>query len=64
MKRREKGNEQPRTPIIDGDARPDINIDPEDASEKDTTSEENKSKTTKNRNDRNSLEDFRDAKQE
>lgn len=64
METREKDNEKPRTPIIDGDARPDININPEDVSEKDASSPENKTKTTKNRVDRNSLEDFRDAKQE
>ena len=64
MERREKGKKEPRTPIIDGDARPDININPEDASKKESNLKEDKSKTTKNRVDRNSLEDFRDAKQE
>jgi len=64
MERRDKDNEKPRTPIIDGDARPDINLNPEEGSAEDPNSAENKPKNTKNRVDRNSLEDFRDAKQE
>jgi hypothetical protein len=53
------------TPIIDGDARPDINLNPE---EKDhpipTPADIDKANTTKNRNDSNSLENFRDARED
>ena len=56
-------NKQPRTPIIDGDARPDIDLNPEDNTTNDEAAEQNdRGKTTKNRVDTNSLEDFRDAK--
>jgi hypothetical protein len=53
-----------QTPIIDGDARPDINLNPEDPANDPEGMRTDRSKTTKNRNDTNSLEDFRDAKQE
>ncbi|HLT74324.1 MAG TPA: hypothetical protein VKZ68_04540 [Ohtaekwangia sp.] len=52
-----------QTPIIDGDARPDINLNPEDTPEKEKAAQKDKGKTTKNRVDTNSLEDFRDAKE-
>ncbi len=51
------------TPIIDGDARPDINLNPESDSEKEKAAQKDRGKTTKNRADTNSLEDFRDAKE-
>jgi hypothetical protein len=61
-----KRKQKQATPIVDGDARPDININP--TAEKDhpisTPRDRDKGVTTKNRNDKNSLEDFRDAKQE
>lgn len=62
---KKKGNAQ-RTPIIDGDARPDMNLHPEDKKRErsDIASIKDEKKTTKNRVDTNSLEDFRDAKQE
>jgi hypothetical protein len=57
-----------RTPIIDGDARPDLNIHG-DAREESRDhpipipgEKEKKSATTRNRNDRNSLEDYKDAR--
>jgi hypothetical protein len=55
-------NKQPRTPIIDGDARPDIDLNPEDAVNDEAARKSDRGKTTKNRVDTNSLEDFRDAK--
>ncbi len=51
------------TPIIDGDARPDINLNPENHSEEEKAAQKDRGKTTKNRVDTNSLEDFRDAKE-
>ena len=54
--------DEKRTPIIDGDARPDIDVNAQEKSDRPKKAE--KKKTTKNRNDINSLEDFRDAKQE
>ncbi len=53
---------QRQTPIIDGDARPDIDLNPEEAASDEAGKEHNGGKTTKNRVDTNSLEDFRDAK--
>jgi hypothetical protein len=55
-------NKQPRTPIIDGDARPDIDLNPEEPTNDEAARKNDKGKTTKNRVDTNSLEDFRDAK--
>ncbi len=52
-----------QTPIIDGDARPDINLDPKSEPEKEKVAQKDGGKTTKNRADTNSLEDFRDAKE-
>lgn len=57
------------TPIIDGDARPDIDLNPEDERRKNKgiipiPGENKEAIATKNRNDENSLENFRDAKQE
>jgi len=46
-------------PIIDGDARPDMPLTPGNES---GTRIEKKSKTTENRVDRDSREDFKDAK--
>jgi hypothetical protein len=51
-----------RTPIIDGDARPDINLNPEEFEGDEEAKLNDRAKTTKNRVDKNSLEDFRDAK--
>ena len=68
----EKENEEIRkrreTPIIDGDARPDMNIHGDDE-QRDHPIEtphdrDKKGLTTKNRNDKNSLEDYKDAKME
>lgn len=50
------------TPIIDGDARPDINIDPETRPRPEIERVKDKGRTTKNRADKNNLEDFRDAR--
>jgi hypothetical protein len=57
-----------QTPIIDGDARPDLNIHGDErGGSKDHPIEipgKKKEVTTKNRNDTNSLEDYKDAKLE
>ena len=54
-----------RTPIIDGDARPDMNIHGEDKEQRQDHPVEipgkKKEGTTKNRDDKNSLEDYKDA---
>ena len=54
------------TPIIDGDARPDINLHPEDKRDHPIPipGDKEKGNTTKNRNDANSLEDYKDARSE
>jgi hypothetical protein len=64
MTTREKDEQRKKqTPIIDGDARPDT-PQHDELREKQITSIKDDKKTTKNRVDTNSLEDFRDAKQE
>lgn len=60
---------QKKTPIIDGDARPDLNVlgdekEPRDHPIETPRDREKQSATTKNRNDTNSLEDYKDAKME
>ena len=54
-----------QTPIIDGDARPDLNIHGEERkTQKDHPIEipdKKKEGTTKNRNDKNTLEDYKDS---
>jgi hypothetical protein len=57
-----KRAKEKQAPIIDGDARPDINLNPEDKPKKGIKQVKDKGKTTQNRADRNSLEDFRDGK--
>jgi hypothetical protein len=57
-----KKQREKQAPIIDGDARPDINLNPEDKPKKDIKQVEEKGKTTHNRADRNSLENFKDGK--
>jgi hypothetical protein len=60
----EKKKKEQHTPIIDGDARPDMNINPEDNKDHPIeTPTDKKLKTTKNRNDSNSIEDYKDAVQ-
>jgi hypothetical protein len=53
-----------RTPIIDGDTRPDKNIEPAiDTESENRTPDKNTEKVTSNRQgDINSLEDYKDAK--
>ena len=57
-----------KTPIIDGDARPDMNVHGDIKEEQEPKTgkagSKRKAATTQNRTDTNSLEDFRDAKQE
>jgi hypothetical protein len=59
-----------RTPIIDGDARPDLNIHGDELGESRDHpipipgENKKKSATTRNRNDKNSLEDYKDARLE
>ena len=69
-KAKEQKEREHHTPIIDGDARPDINLEPKEKVKKGAhpipipEDESKKEKFTRNRVDTNSLEDFRDAKQE
>ena len=59
-----KQREKKETPIIDGDARPDLPVDAEKvkgAKEKDKT-DQNKKFETERASDINSLEDYKDAK--
>ena len=53
---------QASEPIIDGDARPDINTNPEDKPKPGIKRVKDSGKTTQNRADKNNLEDFRDAR--
>jgi hypothetical protein len=63
MERNDKKKKQAReTPIIDGDARPDINLNPEEKPKPDVKRVKDSGKTTQNRVDKNNLEDFRDAR--
>lgn len=60
-----KTREQRETPIIDGDARPDMPVDPEKLKEKkdrDKSSADDKFESERNR-DINTLEDYKDAKE-
>ncbi|MDQ2658443.1 MAG: hypothetical protein M3Y60_13555 [Bacteroidota bacterium] len=60
-----KTRERRETPIIDGDARPDMPIDPEKLKEKkdrDKSSADDKFETERN-SDINTLEDYKDAKE-
>jgi hypothetical protein len=59
MKNRENEKKQKPTPIVDGDARPDMPLTP--GNEK-KSGIEKKTKTTVNRADKDSREDFKDAK--
>jgi hypothetical protein len=62
-KQEQEQEKEQQTPIIDGDARPDIDLNPgEPGSDEYARRRTDKGKTTKNRVDTNSLEDFRDAK--
>jgi hypothetical protein len=61
----DKRKKEKRTPIIDGDARPDMNVHGEEQNEAKGHPIEipkKKTATTRNRNDKNSLEDYKDAK--
>ena len=58
-----KKDSKKQTPIIDGDARPDLNLNPEDEKKNpEVTAIKDSDKTTFNRQDSNSLEDFKDSK--
>ena len=63
----EQEKKQP-TPIVDGDARPDLNIQGDEKTSRHdhpaTPRDKKKGATTKNRNDKNSLEDYKDARLE
>lgn len=62
MKKKQK-EEKAETPIIDGDARPDMPVDPESKKEKNKQGSAEKEKfTTERMSDMNSLEDYKDAK--
>jgi len=63
MKNKDKEELEKQTPIIDGDARPDIDLNPEEG-KKNIASVNDKGKTTRNRVDTNSMDDFKDAKTE
>lgn len=60
-----KEREKRETPIIDGDARPDMPLHPEDKSQvirKKRSSKQDKKFEAERSSDVNSLEDFKDAK--
>lgn len=58
-----KEKEKRETPIIDGDARPDMPVDPENIKKKRGTKPSGEKKfETERVSDVNSLEDFKDAK--
>lgn len=58
-----KKDPKKQTPIIDGDTRPDINLNPEDERKNPkVTAIKDSDKTTFNRQDSNTLEDFKDSK--
>ena len=62
----DKKNKQQRTPIIDGDARPDLDVSAEQKKDHPvkTPHDTTKGVTTKNRKDKNSLEDYKDGRLE
>jgi hypothetical protein len=49
------------TPIIDGDARPDINLEPESKKDSPSGKGTERKKFTPGRNDKDSMEDYKDA---
>jgi hypothetical protein len=63
----EEANKETRkknqTPIIDGDARPDINLDPEEEDKKKRERPTEKKFESERHGDVNSLEDYKDAKE-
>lgn len=60
-KQKEKGE---LTPIVDGDARPDMEVNPQEQGKEGPDATKEKDKFTGNRMDKNSLEDYKDAKTE
>ena len=63
MEKKDEDREKRETPIIDGDARPDVNLDPKaDLKEKNTKARKDEQKfETERTSDDNSLEDYKDA---
>lgn len=63
MDKDERDRQKRETPIIDGDARPDINLNPEkDSEKKDRIAKKDEEKfETERSSDINSLEDYKDA---
>ena len=61
----DKRTKKEHTPIIDGDARPDLNVHGDERENKKDhpieIPDKKKEGTTKNRNDKNSLEDYKDS---
>jgi hypothetical protein len=61
---KEDREKRAETPIIDGDARPDIDLHPEDKlKDHPIPTPKDNEKFTKNRVDVNSLEDYKDSKE-
>jgi hypothetical protein len=63
----EKRANEKQVPIIDGDARPDLNVHGEESEKPkdhpiETPRDRRKNPTTKNRKDTNSLEDYKDGR--
>ena len=62
MNPQDKKEEDKRTPIIDGDARPDLPLHNDKKKDPKITSIKEKERTTQSRADTDSQDDFRDAK--
>jgi hypothetical protein len=58
-----KKKEKRETPIIDGDARPDLPIDPANEVKKEKKGRQERKFESERLSDLNSLEDFKDAKE-
>jgi hypothetical protein len=60
----EKNDKEPKTPIADGDARPDIPVDNEEIKDKKKRDKQNADKKfeSERNSDINSMEDYKDAK--
>jgi hypothetical protein len=58
----DKEKEKRETPIIDGDARPDMPVDTENASKGKQSKQNEKKFESERTSDVNSLEDYKDAK--
>jgi hypothetical protein len=62
MKKKQREKEKRETPITDGDARPDMPVDPENKKARKPDEGANKKFESERLSDMNSLEDYKDAK--